>query len=80
MQVIQIITKLFYIEGIRVFNGASPNENRTAAGFRYKQNEIDIYSNSWGPSDNGYFIKSPGLEERQALEQGVKHVRSQLIL
>ena len=40
----------------------------------HKNDMIDIYSNSWGPSDNGCFVSGPEQEARMALEMGVKEV------
>ena len=37
--------------------------------------EIDIYSNSWGPTDNGVLIDGPGPLTRAVLETGVREVR-----
>lgn len=36
--------------------------------------EIDIYSNSWGPSDNGILVDGPGTLTRATLEAGAKMV------
>ena len=64
----------FAFKGIRLFNGNSADENRTAYGFGYKTDKIDIYSNSWGPSDNGYTVKSLSLPEKRALSYGASRV------
>jgi hypothetical protein len=45
-----------------------------ANGLKYKRDQIDIYSNSWGPLDNGYSVKGPGIEEIKALKYGALKV------
>ena len=47
---------------------------RTAKGLRYKTDNIDIYSNSWGPADNGYTIKNLAAVETRALSEGANKV------
>lgn len=39
---------------------------------------IDIYSNSWGPSDNGNIVDGPGRLTQMALEQAVRQVSNNL--
>ena len=36
--------------------------------------EIDIYSNSWGPTDNGALVDGPGPLTRDVLKAGVVKV------
>lgn len=36
---------------------------------------IDIYSSSWGPSDNGQTVDGPGRLAKKAFVQGVTVVR-----
>lgn len=36
--------------------------------------EIDIYSNSWGPTDNGILVDGPGPLTHAAMEAGAKTV------
>ena len=35
---------------------------------------IDIYSNSWGPSDAGFLVLGPDVLAKMALEEGAKEV------
>ena len=37
---------------------------------------IDIYSASWGPSDDGTTVEGPGVLATQAFENGVNKVRA----
>ncbi|VDM59324.1 unnamed protein product [Angiostrongylus costaricensis] len=40
----------------------------------YKINDIDIYSVSWGPADDGRTAELPGPLAQKALENGVMHI------
>ena len=40
---------------------------------------IDIYSNSWGPSDNGNIVDGPGRLTQMALEQAAREVSNNCI-
>ena len=42
---------------------------------QYKQKEIHIYSNSWGPADDGYTVGGPGKFIEMSLEKGARQVR-----
>ena len=35
---------------------------------------IDIYSNSWGPPDKGFYVGGPGRYTKMTLEQGAREV------
>ena len=72
-QPIYIPLCFFYI-AISLVTRQSVNDNRTAEGFRYKTDNIDIYSNSWGPSDNGYTTKNLAIVETRALSEGANKV------
>ncbi len=60
--------------GIRIFSATSRQMDHKANGLKYKRDQIDIYSNSWGPLDNGYSVKGPGIEEIKALKYGALKV------
>ena len=47
------------------------NEERSLT---YENGITDIYSNSWGPSDDGYTVQGPGPLTKMALENGVMKV------
>jgi hypothetical protein len=69
----------FYLDtGIRLFDGVSVEPKHIVRGFRYKRDVIDIYSNSWGPADNGYTTRRPKPRMQRALEDGVKFVSTNL--
>ena len=40
----------------------------------YENGITDIYSNSWGPSDDGYTVAGPGTLAKMALKSGVTEV------
>ena len=40
----------------------------------YNINYIDIYSASWGPSDDGKTLEKPGLLASAAFEKGIRKV------
>ena len=46
-----------------------------AEAFSYARDIIDIYSNSWGPSDTGTIIGKPRTLTELAFENGVTYVR-----
>jgi len=45
-----------------------------AAGLGHNQHHIDIYSASWGPSDEGDVVEGPGMLARLAFEYGARYV------
>eukprot|EP01091_Cochliopodium_minus_P012534 TRINITY_DN3817_c0_g2_i2.p1 TRINITY_DN3817_c0_g2~~TRINITY_DN3817_c0_g2_i2.p1 ORF type:complete len:692 (-),score=201.94 TRINITY_DN3817_c0_g2_i2:56-2131(-) len=47
-----------------------------AAALNYKYQEIDIYSNSWGPPDDGARLEAPGRLLSISLENGVQNGRN----
>lgn len=49
-------------------------------GLSHNNHLMDIYSNSWGPVDTGYYAQGPGTLAQMALEMGVKEVGLSLTL
>lgn len=49
-----------------------------AQALSHERDNIDIYSNSWGPWDNGEGLDAPGSLTAQALEDGVENGRNGL--
>jgi len=45
-----------------------------AFSLSYNYANVDIYSVSWGPDDNGATVEGPGILARKALWHGVKKV------
>lgn len=65
----------FKIVGIRLFKESKASDTEEAKAFKFERNLIDIYSNSWGPVDNGFFIRGPGRKAKKALQDGVRKVK-----
>lgn len=61
--------------GIRLVIPEGQTDINDAKALSYKNNVIDIYSNSWGPPDGGYFVDGPGPLAKLALETSSKTVR-----
>ena len=62
-----------HIGGIKMLGGrVFDMVEGMALGFAL--NKIDIYSSSWGPTDNGKSLEKPGRMAMYALERGVKMV------
>ena len=45
-----------------------------ARALGYKDSHIDVYSNSWGPSDYGFTVEGPGDLLQQTLANGAREV------
>ena len=68
----------FYV-GIQLFVDGNASDSNEATAF-YRENvnpsDVDIFSNSWGPSDNGRTVRGPGRLAREALKLGVERART----
>ena len=64
--------------GIRIIDGKVTDAIEGAA-LSYNVSHVDIYSASWGPSDNGKTAEVPGPLAQAALEQGIREVRITLM-
>ncbi|XP_055355471.1 neuroendocrine convertase 1-like [Paramacrobiotus metropolitanus] len=62
------------IGGVRMLDG-TVTDRVEAESFSFNNDYIDIYSSSWGPSDNGRTVEKPGSMAARALEKGVKEGR-----
>ena len=61
--------------GLRIdLNSISDLQAASALG--HNDSYIDVYSNSWGPFDFGFFVEGPGFLTSQTLETGVQSVRN----
>ncbi|XP_064404069.1 neuroendocrine convertase 2-like isoform X2 [Halichondria panicea] len=54
---------------------ASVTDSIEASSLGYKNNYIQVYSNSWGPSDKGFVVEKPGILLENALKNAVKKGR-----
>jgi hypothetical protein len=62
----------FIYTGIALL-GAGTDMNE-ASSLTFANNIVDIYSNSWGPVDDGLTVDGPGMLTTMALEDGVTEV------
>jgi hypothetical protein len=60
-------------KGIRMLDGPI-TDSLEAKSLSYNRDHIDIYSASWGPTDNGEQLDGPDSLAEQALKDGVKYV------
>ena len=51
-----------------------------ATAFQYRNDAIQIYSNSYGPTDDGFSVGGPGPESIGAIDIGVNQVRLIIIM
>ena len=74
---IRVIVFLFYV-GIQLFvNGDATDADEARAFYREDINpsKADIFSNSWGPKDNGHTIRGPRRLAAEALKLGIEKAR-----
>lgn len=45
-----------------------------ASALSYHDNHVDVYSNSWGPSDSGFVVSGPGTLTKMTLKTGALKV------
>lgn len=62
------------LSGIRLISKPT-TDAQDAAALTYQNQLNDIFSNSWGPTDNGSTLMGPGLATRIALESGITNGR-----
>jgi hypothetical protein len=72
----KIITVFYvYSTAIRILDDTySATEADEALALTHELASIDIYSNSWGPSDDGETFSSLASIQREALQTGVTKV------
>lgn len=63
------------IGGIKLLDGLM-NDRVEGEALSYKQELVDIYSASWGPSDDGETLDGPRRLAGEALKRGVTEVSS----
>ncbi|XP_052814322.1 furin-like protease 1 [Mya arenaria] len=66
------------IGGIRLLASSGASNSQEAEALVYKIDEVDIYSNSWGSSDNGQTISELDDVQEQALIDGTTRGRNGL--
>ena len=55
--------------------GGETTDAQDASAVSHQRHAIDIYSNSWGPADNGCIVDGPKTLTLIALEEGTQYVR-----
>ena len=61
------------IGGLKLDLGDSEDLTEANA-LSYRLSYIDVYSNSWGPSDYGFVVDGPGYYLASTFENGVRQV------
>ena len=68
------VSDIVFVPGLKVdFNFITDSTEANALG--RENSYIDIYTNSWGPSDYGFSVERPGSLLQQTLTTGVREVR-----
>lgn len=67
---------LFYfsLKGVRILGTSGLTDSEEAQALNHHLSGVDIYSNSWGPTD-GYDFSEPGTITKSALLDGITSVR-----
>ena len=66
--------------GLKIDLVSGSSDTMEASALGYKQSYIHIYSNSWGPQDNGFEVASIGKLVKSVYEQGITQVNGYLIM
>lgn len=61
--------------GIRILHQGGLTDALQAKGLGFRQDYVDIYSSSWGPTDDGTMVGGSGVLTEEALKQGALQVR-----
>ena len=69
-----LLTLIMLFIGLK-FNLSDSSDSAEANPLGYKNDYIQVYSNSWGPSDGGYIVDGPGHLLKQTFENAVENVR-----
>ena len=64
---------IYHSLGIRLL-GSDTTDLTDAAALSHHRNNIDIYSNSWGPPDTGILVQGPLYLTSLALKEGAEMV------
>lgn len=62
------------VAGLRLITSRGVTDIQETKALSHASDKIDIYSNSWGPSDGGFTVEGPRTLAKQALENGAKLV------
>jgi hypothetical protein len=70
----QLMSSLLCLAGVRMLDGAI-TDNLEGKALIHALGYVDIYSASWGPSDDGKTMEKPGPVATEALARGTAEVR-----
>ena len=65
-----------FFSGIRLITEGQ-TDAAEARALSHLDDIIQIYSNSWGPSDLGFIVQGPDVLAKRTFEQGAREVRLQ---
>ena len=57
--------------GIQLLTGSGATDAQAATALSYKNDVIQIYSNSWGPNNHGITVSGPGRLLNMAFQNSV---------
>ena len=63
------------IGGVRMLDG-QVSDAVEARGLSFNPDHVDIYSSSWGPTDNGKTLEGPGKLAKMAFKNGILRGRN----
>lgn len=63
-----------FFTGVKLLDGFV-NDRIEGMALSYAQDIVDIYSASWGPTDDGLTVDGPGRLAQEALRRGILKVR-----
>ena len=63
------------LSGILLIVASGQTDIAESRALSHKDDLIAIYSNSWGPADNGYSVERPSTLTERTFEQGAQSVR-----
>ena len=65
----------FSCTGLRLISDPGPTDLDEAEALSWMNDVIDIYSNGWGPEDDGRTVLGPGELLQLAMEMSISEVR-----
>lgn len=72
-----ILINFYPYLGVKLLDGPT-TDMLEAEALNHALDLVDVYSNSWGPTDDGKTLEGPGKLTLMALEKGVKEVNNNL--
>ncbi len=69
-----------FIQGIRLLGNGLVVDSQEASSLSHERQNIQVYSNSWGPSDDSITVAGPGDLVQQAFFEGISEVNNYHII